>query len=178
MKTENDGAGARKPEVCPSCGATDNNPYTDANGNAMRACGRCMIQWRVAERGEVGSVPDTDEEMTSEELAQRFKALFKPCEEEDMEVGSVGQGERAGDEWITPEKVGSGEIGRRIQHFYEDDEKAEAQPEAGAVTQTKGIENIRDRCEANVISFSNDDVSELLVEIDRLRLATERKAGR
>jgi hypothetical protein len=100
MKTD-DGAGARKPEVCPSCGATDNNPYTDANGNAMRACGRCMIQWRVAERGE---------------------------------VGSVGQGERAGDEWIIPEKVGSGEIGRRIQHFYEDDERAEAQPEAGAVT--------------------------------------------
>lgn len=35
-----------KAMVCPSCQAIDNNPYTDANGVAMRACGRCMIQWR------------------------------------------------------------------------------------------------------------------------------------
>jgi hypothetical protein len=40
------------------------------------------------------------------------------------------------------------------------------------------IKILRELCEANVVSFSNDDVSELLVEIDRLRLATERKAGR
>src|ERR1700689_74926 len=33
-------------EVCPSCGGSDNKPYTDANGIKMRACGRCMIQWR------------------------------------------------------------------------------------------------------------------------------------
>jgi hypothetical protein len=31
--------------LCPSCQATDNNPYTDASGKKMRACGRCMIQW-------------------------------------------------------------------------------------------------------------------------------------
>jgi hypothetical protein len=35
-------------EICPSCQATDNTPYVDANGVAMRACGRCMIQWREA----------------------------------------------------------------------------------------------------------------------------------
>lgn len=32
--------------ICPSCQATDNNSYVDANGVAIRACGRCMIQWR------------------------------------------------------------------------------------------------------------------------------------
>jgi hypothetical protein len=31
---------------CPSCEATDNNAYVDANSVNMRACGRCMIQWR------------------------------------------------------------------------------------------------------------------------------------
>jgi len=30
---------------CPSCRATDNNPYMDAFGQNMRACGRCNIQW-------------------------------------------------------------------------------------------------------------------------------------
>lgn len=32
--------------LCPSCGASDNNPYIDGRGIAMRACGRCMIQWQ------------------------------------------------------------------------------------------------------------------------------------
>jgi hypothetical protein len=31
---------------CPCCGGGDNTAYIDANGMAMRACGRCMIQWR------------------------------------------------------------------------------------------------------------------------------------
>lgn len=31
--------------LCPSCQATDNNPYIDSHGQHMRACGRCMIQW-------------------------------------------------------------------------------------------------------------------------------------
>jgi hypothetical protein len=82
-----------------------------------------------------------DCQMCSSEFCAQH--LHAPCDCETLErhnwerggVGSVGQGERAGDEWITPEKVGSGEIGRRIQHFYEDDEKAEAHPEAGAVTE-------------------------------------------
>lgn len=34
-------------EICPSCQAIDNKPYVDAKGIQMRACGRCMIQWRA-----------------------------------------------------------------------------------------------------------------------------------
>lgn len=33
------------PHLCPSCRAADNNPYMDAFGQNMRACGRCNIQW-------------------------------------------------------------------------------------------------------------------------------------
>jgi len=45
-------------EICPSCQALDNNPYTDAKGKQMRACGRCMIQWSV---GEVEHAPQSQE---------------------------------------------------------------------------------------------------------------------
>ena len=47
-------------EKCPSCQATDNNPYTDQNGVAMRACGRCMIQWRAARVSEGSGEPEQD----------------------------------------------------------------------------------------------------------------------
>lgn len=36
--------------TCPQCNATDNKPYTTENGTAMRACFRCLIQWRDGTR--------------------------------------------------------------------------------------------------------------------------------
>src|SRR5579863_5120102 len=52
-KTNHDGPCANPSQTearCPQCQATDNNPYRDANGRNMRACGRCMIQWEEFEQ--------------------------------------------------------------------------------------------------------------------------------
>lgn len=32
--------------TCPQCNGGDNKPYVTESGIAMRACFRCMIQWR------------------------------------------------------------------------------------------------------------------------------------
>lgn len=44
-------------EICPSCKALDSSRYKSPGGVAMRACGRCMIQWR--ESGSVGESPES-----------------------------------------------------------------------------------------------------------------------
>lgn len=45
--------------LCPSCQASDNNPYVDARGKSMRACGRCMIQWE-SDSAVVAPTPQTE----------------------------------------------------------------------------------------------------------------------
>lgn len=59
--------GPHQEEICPSCRATDNNPYTSPEGIAMRACGRCMIQWRVA-----APVPGAKAEGLLPEMPQEY----------------------------------------------------------------------------------------------------------
>jgi|SRR5580704_1293189 hypothetical protein len=75
-----DSAGSpQKPECCPSCQAIDNNPYIDANGVHMRACGRCMIQWRETRHDSEAAPPEMIE--VPPEAWTKFSATVpKPCE--------------------------------------------------------------------------------------------------
>jgi hypothetical protein len=148
MKTENDGAGARKPkleDICIHCGQT----YGRHNAKSDSCPG--TNTFKFADRGEVGSALDAAREK------DRLEAPL-PAGFEDMgEVGSVGQGEpkdfefsrkyRPLAEQLFDNHIGKPAIFKEAAEDYrrkviegmlafaiEVATDAEAQPEAGAVT--------------------------------------------
>jgi hypothetical protein len=78
---------AQPPALCPSCNASDNTPYTDASGMAMRACGRCMIQWRdAAPVPAQGTPPVLPYEGATGHLEEHVAAPASPQVGETLEV--------------------------------------------------------------------------------------------
>jgi hypothetical protein len=125
MKTD-DGAGARKPKLgkyeCIFCGNIVEREESDEENCTPAICN--AFAWKlVAERGEVGSVP--------ERRSGKTPLRGKPIDDNgtiEFEVGSVGQGE--------PDALYVGDELDAIAEKIEGEWDEKAQPEAGAVTQT------------------------------------------
>jgi hypothetical protein len=127
-------------------------------------CGKGMGRWKVDYVAGVdgGARPDHDFE---------FSRKYRPLAEQlfDNHIGKPAIFKEAAEDYRR--KVIEGMLAFAVEVATGGARELEQED-------SPAIKSLRDRCEANVVSFSNDDVSELLVEIDRLRLAMERKAGR
>jgi len=159
-------AGLERPKFpCPRCPRTDLHEHFDEpEETCVTSANECSTSLTLGKSMASGSAQNaasinlsaiaTNRESTSNAGLERIAQALRTVADEVWKLSETGDAHM---------------LSSRIHGIAATMEKISALRDEYEYPPT--IKNICDRCEANVVSFSNDDVSELLHEINRLGLS-------